>query len=114
MSNRTVLLRIGVLIEVDEAEVESEFGEVDRIENSVTEAIDATLGIEDGSSLGWCSSQRWTLDKDRMNCGQRVVCGTWVTDREEVDPLRELGNGAVVDGRLLCDDHLPSGHRWAF
>ncbi len=54
------------------------------------------------------------LDPTTTNCGRCAQCGAWVTDRERPEPNRGLTNGAVVDGRLLCDEHLPPGHRWAF
>ena len=114
MSKKTVLLKVGILIEADEADVEALSGDVDRASKAIVGAIDAALGVEDGSHLGWCSTRYVPLDREHMNCGQCAVCGGWVTDREKADPIWGLGYGAVVDGRLLCDEHLPPDHRWAF
>ncbi len=54
------------------------------------------------------------LDPGSTNCGRCEECGTWVTDRDRPEPQTALTNGARVSGRLLCDEHLPPGHRWAF
>lgn len=62
----------------------------------------------------WQSTRFLTLDPSTNNCGQCTECQSWVTDRELPDAIAGLCNGACVNGRLLCDEHLPNDHRWAF
>jgi hypothetical protein len=53
---------------------------------------------------------------DRPAVGRCAVCNRWVYDVEnatERTPTR-ICRGAVVDGRPLCDDHLPKDHPLAF
>ena len=116
---RTVLLKISVLIEVDSAEVtkleNTEFGEIDRAGNRVQDAINRELGVDGAvSHQGWYQTSPMVLDEQTMNCGRCAVCGAWVSDCEKPDRIYELHIGATVNGRLLCDDHLPKGHIWAF
>ena len=106
--NRTVLLTIQVIVDVDEAELTDEFDELDRASHRLRDAIDAVVPD------GWQSTRRLVLDPGDVNCGRCAVCDGWVTDRERPDPIDGLCPGAVVDGQLLCDEHLPPDHRWAF
>lgn len=46
-----------------------------------------------------------------MNCGRCAICGTWCTDRERPGTILQISYGARVEGKLLCDEHLPEGHR---
>lgn len=115
MKKTTILLRIAVLIEVDEAEAKKEHGEVDHMEVSIEDAINAAVGVDYGTpNLGWTSSQRIDLDEESMNCGHCAKCGLWVTDVERENPIHGLPIAATVNGELFCDDHLPKGHRHAF
>ena len=115
MKKRTVLLRFSVLAEVDETEVEKDHGEVDRLEDAIEDAINAVIGVdEDAVDQGWESTYRLVLDEENMNCGRCVKCGAWTTDLEREEPIKGLQFGASVDGDLLCDEHLPQGHRFAF
>jgi len=69
---------------------------------------------DDSSFAGYFSFSHSPLDHPSINAGQCSRCGQWTTDREASSPLRELCNGARIDGQLLCDDCLPADHRWAF
>ena len=116
---RTVLLKMSVLVEIDSDEVakleDSEFCEIDRIEKRLANAINRELGLDDAvSQLGWQQTRPVVLDEQTMNCGRCAICEAWVSDCEKPDRIAELGNAATVDGKLLCDEHLPRGHRWAF
>ena len=110
----TVLLKYGVLIEVDEDEIEEEAGEIHRLTFEIDEAIDGVLGYAEERGLGAVSVRILPLGEGTLNCGRCETCGGWTTDREKEDPILELAYGATVDGRLLCDEHLPADHRWAF
>ena len=111
---KTVLISIAVLIEIEEEELNKDFNELDQLTNTLSAEIDEKLGFEEGSPLGWLSTKTITLDVNSMNCGRCSVCNSWVTDREKPDHIPELCNGAVYDGQLLCDEHLPKDHKWAF
>ena len=108
---KTVLLRLGVLVEVDP---DGDSRELVRIMHRLHAAIDQELGCQDNRVVGCQSNRPLELDDPGLNCGRCAVCGGWVTDCARPDRIPELCNGAVVDGQLLCDDHLPPDHRWAF
>lgn len=105
---RAVLLNLSVIVEVDEAELLRDHGELDEISNRLIDALDAVV------PGGWQSLRQSTLDPAALNCGRCAECDGWVTDCERPEPLDGLCNGATHDGRLLCDEHLPPDHRWAF
>lgn len=109
---RTVLLDLSVLVDIDEAELAREtgesFGEITRISDRLIAAVNNLI------PGGWQSLRQHVLDPGRVNCGRCVECDRWVTDRDKPDHLPGLCNGATHEGRLLCDDHLPPDHRWAF
>ena len=63
---------------------------------------------------GWRSSSSRYLDHDGINVGRCSQCGGWCTDCEKPDPFTEVGCGATYQGKLLCNDCLPSDHPWAF
>jgi len=48
--------------------------------------------------------------------GRCAVCNRWVYDCESRSELGADGvsRGAKVDGRFLCDEHLPHGHPLCF
>ena len=79
----------------------------ERLEHAVADALG---GAHPGVQIVAFSA----LDPAASNCGRCEACGTWVTDRDQPEALHGPTNGARVDGRLLCDEHLPRGHRWAF
>lgn len=107
---RPVLLRLGVIVEVD---TDRDLRELMEITNRVEEAINRELGCQETDHLGWQSTCPIDLD-EQINCGHCANCGGWTTDCERTDRVPELSNGAVVNGQLLCDECLPSDHRWAF
>ncbi len=111
---KTVLIRLGVLIEVDEKEISKENSEIDRITKRIIESIDNTLNYDGDSLLGWHSSEGIPLNENEYNCGQCTNCGAWTSDREQANYIRELSIGARVNGKLFCDDCLPSDHPLAF
>lgn len=109
----TFLIALNVLVEVAPpagGEPDKAAGELAR---RLEEALIGVLG-DQAPHLGWQSTRVLRVDVPRLNSGQCAVCGTWVTDREAPEPVVGLVNGAHVADRLLCDEHLPAGHRWAF
>ena len=86
--------------------------EIERIERRLVERAEAELGAT--HPLGWQAAWHLELNPLEVNCGQCSVCKGWVSDVERPNPLRGLGIGARVEGRLLCDEHLPAGHPLAF
>lgn len=115
MTNRqpTFLIALNVLIEV----VPPVGGEPDETAEELARRLEeAIIGIlgDQPPHLGWQSTRVLRVDDPRLNSGQCAVCGIWVTDLEAPEPVGGLVNGARIDDRLLCDEHLPAGHRWAF
>jgi len=109
----TVLIKVSYLVELTEEEMISEDSVLDKITSKIGE--DEKLSVNEKSiELKWNSTSSFVLDESNSNCGRCVNCGGWVTDREKDNAILELCNGARVDGRLLCDECLPSEHRWAF
>ena len=114
---KTVLFRISYLMDVEDhllggsASQETE-AFLDAMDKALP--VNGTITIDANHTANWNSSSSWVLDPVRMNCGKCARCGAWVTDRKKPDPVAGLTNGAYVGGELLCGEHLPKGHRWAF
>jgi len=111
---KTILIRISALVEIDDTELDKDFNELDKLMYGLGENVNDLLGYNGESNLGWISTQSIVLDENKINCGKCSICNVWVTDREKPNPVIGLQNGAVYNGKLLCDDDLPDGHRWAF
>jgi hypothetical protein len=113
MAKKTFLMTLTVVVEASDQETSRGLSELEELEQRLIESVDVALGSPP-PPLGWQITWSTELAPASINCGQCAVCGGWVTDRERPDPLKGLGNGARVEGRLLCDEHLPPGHRLAF
>jgi len=113
MAKKTFLVTLTVAVEASDQESSSGLSELEELEQRLIQSVDVALESP-SPPLGWQVTWSTELDPTSINCGQCAVCGGWVTDRERPDPLKGLGNGARVEGRLLCDEHLPPGHRLAF
>ncbi|MMZ69382.1 hypothetical protein D1872_322140 [compost metagenome] len=81
---------------------------------AISRAIGKDITWSANRKMKWESISTTVLDTTKMNCGRCNNCKSWVTNREEANPISELSNGAVVNGELLCDECLPEDHRWAF
>ena len=114
MKKRTVLLKIGVLIEVHEEELNKHFGDVEKLSNKIRNSIDEALNYADDSPLGWTYERPVPLDENEDNCGTCAGCGVWTTDSTAENPIEELSKGATVAGVLRCDLCLPPDHPLAF
>jgi hypothetical protein len=105
---------LGVLIEVDEKEIEKKFSDVDKIGNEIIDSINNTLKYGEDSQLGWSFLTAIPLDENGLNCGRCSNCGGWASDKEKPGFIRELGIGARINGKLFCDECLPPDHPLAF
>lgn len=112
MARATRLLTLSVIVEADDAFDANGHSELDEAINRLIDAGQAALPAE--HPLGVSMALSTTLDPNAINCGQCVECGVWATDLDMTEPVAGLSHGARVDGRLLCDDHLPEGHQHAF
>ena len=111
---KTILIKPSILVEIEEDELEKDFNKLDQIADEIVQNIETVIESNNQSHLGWQSTRFRILEEDKMNCGRCAVCNSWVTDREKENPIFGLSNGAVYNGQLLCDEHLPHDHRWAF
>lgn len=112
-SKKTVLINVAYLLELPEEELKDENGLLDKLTNQI--CSDKKLEVEQGEyELSWNTTTSLTLDSESLNCGKCSKCGQWTTDRDKKEAIKGLTNGASVDGKLLCDECLPSSHRWAF
>ena len=111
---KTVLIKIATLVEIEEDDLKKDFGQLQKLSFKLSKKIDEALEVEESSCLGWQSESSIILDEKEMNCGKCAICDAWVTDREKPNFIQELNIGALYEGKLLCDEHLPENHRWAF
>lgn len=110
---KTVLINASFLVEVEETEVHKDFGMIDQITNELFHDQKIRIGTNE-VNVEWESCSTVILDPVSMNCGQCATCRRWTTDREKINPLLQLCNGATFEGKLLCDECLPEDHRWSF
>ncbi len=111
---KNILLVMSFTLEVEDDYLEQDLPSYTKIENKVIDTFEKDTGLSSISTLGWESSYVIELNENYVNCGRCAVCNSWVTDREKADPVPQLCNGATYKGELLCDEHLPKGHKWAF
>jgi hypothetical protein len=87
----------------------------DDIQKAVTAAIADLLTTRPGVTVDWESLTSTPLD-GKPGVGRCAVCNRWayeVENRTSWTPTC-ISPGAVVDGQLLCDEHLPPDHPHAF
>jgi hypothetical protein len=118
MGTRTWLIHVHVAVEQPE-ELTQNFGPDLQTQNSIEEVVTAALARHFSGSLEtrvWWESMGMTQLDGKPGVGKCAICDCWVYDvenRTEHTPT-EINRGAVVDGRLLCDEHLPEDHPIAF
>jgi hypothetical protein len=118
MATQSWLLTVSVLVEQDE-ELAAKFGTGwrtnDELQEVVTAALAQFLAKRPDIAVEWESMTSTSLD-GMPAVGRCAVCNRWVFDVENhtKDTPTRICRGAVVDGQLLCDDHLPEDHPVAF
>lgn len=110
MPKQTVLLRMSVLVEVDEEDLEDDWKELHSIETKLSDSIDAILETKEDSELGWCSTRFIILDEKELNCGRCSSCKSWVTDFKKSEAIEGLPDSTVFEGKLLCEVCLYGDH----
>lgn len=84
------------------------------LREAVTAAIAQRFAGAPDVSVEWESMGTLPLD-DLPGVGRCAVCNCWVFDVESSAEYRPpINPGAVFEGRLLCDEHLPEDHPVAF
>ena len=109
-NQKTVLITVSYLINEDEDQIST--GVLEKVKCKMSQSLELDLGKK--TSLNWTCTSTQILNPELINCGKCENCGQWVTDMEKPEPVEGLCTGATVDGKLLCDECLPSDHRWAF
>lgn len=110
---KAVLITVAYLVELPELESNLDDRVLDIITNRLSES--QLLEIEGRETLlQWKSSSSLVLDSETLNCDKCSNCGQWTTDREKSDAIEGISNGATVNGKLICDECLPSDHKWTF
>ncbi|WP_145410604.1 hypothetical protein [Paenibacillus xylanexedens] len=108
--NKTLLVKSAYLVELTEEEFLNKY---DEIMLSISNVIGRDISVS-SNKLQWESISTILLDPETINCGRCNNCKSWVTDREKENHIDELNNGAIINGKILCDECLPEGHPWAF
>ena len=67
-----------------------------------------------GNVFKWVSSISGIYDTEKDNIGKCANCGSWTTDCEKPNPIKNIDYGAKSKGVLLCDLCLPKDHPLAF
>jgi hypothetical protein len=113
VGKHTVLISLHVLVEVESDDADAVLEAAYPIADQLEAAVEAVLGAQP-AELGVASAEFWEITQPGANSGRCAVCGTWVTDMDQPEPIHGLCIGARIDGRLLCDEHLPADHPGAF
>jgi hypothetical protein len=87
----------------------------EEIKKAVLAAVAVLFRDRPHVKVEWASSFIEPLN-GKPACGRCAVCNRWVYDEENRTAGTPTGicRGAVVAGRLLCDEHLPADHPLAF
>ncbi len=107
---KSVLINVSYIVEVEGENNEA----LNKLLDKITHSISENVTINSDVQLKWEGTSSVELDEKNVNCGRCSNCGGWVTDREKPNYIEGLCDGATHDGKLLCDECLPSDHRWAF
>ena len=110
---KTLLVRTSYLIDIEDDLIEG-YDVDEKIELHISNVLAKDVKIDTTHTAIWSSCTHIVLYPEENNCGKCVNCGGWTTDREKSGYISELGMGAIVDGKLLCDECLPRGHKHSF
>jgi hypothetical protein len=117
MATRTWLISVSVSIEQPEELADGDMPQhrmLGNVQETVTAALAKLFAGEPETKVQWESMHAGPLD-DLPGVGRCAVCNCWVFDAENcTEHVPPVNPGAVVDGRLLCDEHLPEDHPVAF
>lgn len=106
----TILIQVSYILKLPPGEFQREGG----VRNKLSDKIDKDIPMQEDTVLQWHKTAATLLDAGYTNCGRCSGCGVWTSDRERPDFIQGLSIGAVVDGKLLCNQCLPAGHPLAF
>ena len=108
---KPMLLRLCAFVDADPEEPkEGGVSEAARTLGLLRMAVEEKLLADMPDGLVYSMAYADLADPEAdLNCGRCVVCGHWTTDGTRPEPLLPLGLGGRVEGRLYCDEHLPSG-----
>lgn len=93
------------------------------IPNNIQDELNFVCGLTDEiekliqskfPQVAYQSTQFGIYEPNVDNLGKCQKCGCWTTDSTQENRVKEVSNGAVVNGQLLCDVCLPSDHELAF
>jgi hypothetical protein len=118
LAKESTLMTISLLVEEDTDvadRVPFPLRTEEEIRKAVLAAVAALLSDRPDVRVEWSSMTITPLD-GADGYGRCEVCNRWVYDAELPDLERRGGvsRGAMVGGRLRCDEHLPSGHSLCF
>jgi hypothetical protein len=118
LATASSVLTVSLLIEEDEViarKMPLPLRSDEEIRKAVLAAVAALLSSRPDVKVEWESLSIIPLD-GKPAVGRCAVCNRWVYDVENVTDLTptRICRGAVVEGKYLCDTHLPKDHPVAF
>ena len=118
MANESTLLTVSLVVEEDvnvAGRVPFPLRTEEEMRKAILAAVAAILSDRPDVRVEWSSLSTRPLDGEE-GYGRCAVCNRWVYDAEldDGDWRGGVSRGALVGGRLRCDEHLPPGHSLCF
>ncbi len=118
MARHSTLLTIRVIVERDDVtydEIKTPFSLEKNVEAAIRDALSSSMCAASNLSVE-CVSTSFTYLDETPGCGRCESCKRWTCDAEGMPETSQIGicRGAKVDGKLLCDECLPTEHPYAF
>jgi hypothetical protein len=118
LASESTLLTVSLLVEEDATvagRVPFPLRTEEEIRKAILAAVAAILSDRPDVRVEWSSLSTMPLDRAE-GYGRCAMCNRWAYDAELADGEQRGGvsRGAMVDGRLRCDEHLPPGHPLCF
>jgi hypothetical protein len=118
MTRHSTLLTIRVIVESDDIaldEIKTHFLLDENVETAIRDAVRSSM-CSGSSLIVECVSTSFTCLDESPGCGRCENCKRWTRDAEGMPETIQIDicRGAVVDGKLLCDECLPTEHPYAF